>query len=123
MQIVTGTNCRGKEDETKNKSICVHSINSAFSSCESNTILKTVIRIHYDTGLENSLYLRGDNDPLSWNKGLSLHTISSDVWKLDPERYSTETIQFNPLINDKTWSSGGNDQVIAGETVDIYPSF
>lgn len=52
-----------------------------------------------------------------------MHNISSDVWELDLERYSNETIEFKPLINDKTWSSGGNYRVTAGETVDIYPSF
>lgn len=52
-----------------------------------------------------------------------MNNISSDARELDLERYSTETIQFKSLINDKTWSSGGNDKVTTGETVDIYPSF
>ena len=34
-----------------------------------------------------------------------------------------QTFQFKPLIDDATWSSGGNFTGTGGSTIDIYPTF
>jgi len=85
---------------------------------------KTTIRVHYDVGYGNRMTLRGDSYPLSWDAGVSMTNVSSDIWEYTIERYTnSEKIEFKPLINDTTWSSGNNYTVTAGSTVDIYPSF
>ncbi|MDK2808963.1 MAG: cyclomaltodextrin glucanotransferase [Clostridiales bacterium] len=84
----------------------------------------TTIRVHYDVGLGNTMYLRGDSYPLWWNTGRSMLNVSSDVWVYEIERYDAgETFEFKPLINDTTWSSGNNYTGVGGQTIDIYPTF
>ena len=84
----------------------------------------TTIRVHYDTGLGNTMYLRGADYPLSWNSGKAMLNIGPDTWVYEVERYDEgETFEFKPLINDQQWSSGQNFSVVGGSTVDIYPNF
>lgn len=84
----------------------------------------TTIRVHYDVGLGNTMYLRGGSYPLWWDKGRSMLNISSDVWVYEIERYAAgEVFEFKPLINDTTWSSGNNFIGVGGQTIDIYPNF
>jgi glycosidase len=84
----------------------------------------TTIRVHYDTGLGNTMYLRGNGYPMSWNSGKAMLNISSDVWVYEIERYDEgEQFEFKPLINDTNWSSGNNYIGVGGDTIDIYPSF
>lgn len=85
---------------------------------------KTIIRVHYDAGLGNSIYLRGSDYPLSWSEGVEMRNISSDVWEFTIERYEAGTqVEFKPLLNDTTWASGNNFTVTTGTTIDIYPTF
>ncbi|WP_313131908.1 alpha-amylase family glycosyl hydrolase [Anaerocolumna sp.] len=84
----------------------------------------TTIRVHYDVGLGNTMYLRGGIYPLWWDKGRSMLNISSDVWVYEIERYAAgEVFEFKPLINDTTWSIGNNFIGVGGQTIDIYPNF
>ena len=84
----------------------------------------TTIRVHYDVGLGNTMYLRGSDYPLTWDSGRSMLNVSSDVWVYETERISKgESFELKPLINDTTWSSGNNYTVVGGETIDIYPNF
>jgi glycosidase len=84
----------------------------------------TTIRVHYDTGLGNSMYLRGADYPLSWSAGKPMLNLGSDLWVYEVERYEEgESFEFKPLINDQQWSSGQNFTVVGGETIDIYPHF
>lgn len=84
----------------------------------------TTIYVHYDVGLGNTMYLRGDSYPLTWDSGRSMLNVSSDVWVYEIERYEEgETFEFKPLINDETWSSGNNFVGTGGTSIDIYPSF
>lgn len=84
----------------------------------------TTIRVHYDVGLGNTMYLRGSDYPLTWDSGRSMLNVSSDVWVYETERIGKgESFELKPLINDTTWSSGNNYTVVGGETIDIYPNF
>ncbi|MCT4542861.1 MAG: alpha-amylase family glycosyl hydrolase [Vallitalea sp.] len=88
------------------------------------TPVVTKIRVHYNVGWGNYLHVRGNNYPLKWDKGRIMRNISSDVWEFEMERIPQgETVQFKPLINDGTWSTGNNYTVTGGQTVDIYPNF
>ena len=84
----------------------------------------TKIRVHYNVGNGNSMYLRGETYPLWWNQGRKMRNVSSDIWEYEIERIPAgTTVQFKPLINDTTYSTGANYTVTGGQTVDIYPSF
>lgn len=84
----------------------------------------TTIRVHYDTGYGNDMYLRGSSYPLWWDSGRKMYNVNSDTWVYEIERIPFgETIEFKPLINDTTWSSGENYVVTGGQTIDIYPNF
>lgn len=88
------------------------------------TYTKTIIRVHYDAGLGNSISLRGSEYPLTWTAGVEMRNVSSDLWEYTIERYSDGTqVEFKPLLNDETWATGNNYTVTAGTTVDIYPTF
>lgn len=84
----------------------------------------TTIRVHYDVGLGNDMYLRGGDYPLTWDSGRKMLNVSSDLWVYEIERYDAgETFEFKPLINDVTWSNGSNFIGIGGQVIDIYPGF
>ncbi|HLF43011.1 MAG TPA: alpha-amylase family glycosyl hydrolase [Acidimicrobiia bacterium] len=84
----------------------------------------TVIRVHYDAGWGNNIAIRGDTYPLDWSYGRAARNVSSNVWEWTMERIpDNETFEFKPLINDSTWSTGGNYTGTGGDAIDIYPSF
>lgn len=88
------------------------------------TPVKTTIRVHYDVGYGNNMYIRGGTYPLWWNEGRLMRNTASDCWEFEIERIpSGNTLEFKPLINDSTWSAGNNYTVTGGSTVDIYPTF
>lgn len=85
---------------------------------------KTTIRVHYDVGWGNSMYLRGNTYPLWWDQGRLMRNTASDCWEFEIERIPYgDTVEFKPLINDATWSVGNNYTVTGGSTIDIYPAF
>lgn len=84
----------------------------------------TKIRVHYNVGLGNTMYLRGDTYPLWWDTGRKMRNVAADVWEYEIERIPAgATLQFKPLINNTTWSTGSNYTVTGGQTTDIYPGF
>ncbi|WP_094545901.1 alpha-amylase family glycosyl hydrolase [Petroclostridium xylanilyticum] len=84
----------------------------------------TTIRVHYDVGWGNTMYLRGDTYPLWWDQGRKMRNVAPDIWEFEIERIPAgTTFEFKPLINDTTWSSGNNFIGVGGETIDIYPTF
>ena len=84
----------------------------------------TTIRVHYDTGYGNKMYLRGDSYPLTWGEGREMLNASSDVWTYETERIPENCeFEFKAMFNDQKWSTGMNYKGYGGKTVDIYPSF
>jgi len=84
----------------------------------------TTIRVHYDVGYGNTMYLRGNSYPLWWNEGRSMLNVGPDLWVYEIERIPEgEIFEFKPLINDSIWSSGNNFVGVGGQTIDIYPNF
>jgi len=94
---------------------------SAYSPEARNT---TKIRVHYNVGLGHSIAIRGDEYPFTWTSGRGARNVASDVWEFEVERIPDgETFQFKPLIDDVTWSTGGNFTGTGGDVIDIYPTF
>lgn len=85
--------------------------------------IQTRIIVHYDTGYGNALTIRGDTPPLSWDYGQRCENVSENVWQYIMERPSTGEIEFKILFNDKTWETGPNHCVTAGQETHIQLSF
>ncbi len=51
----------------------------------------TTIRVHYDTGYGNSMYIRGDQYPLWWDTGRGAHNESQNLWTWQSERIPAGT--------------------------------
>jgi hypothetical protein len=84
----------------------------------------TTIRVHYNVGFGNNIAIRGDEYPFSWTAGRAARNVASDIWEFEVERIPDgTTFEFKPLINDSTWSTGGNYTGTGGDVIDIYPSF
>jgi len=84
----------------------------------------TRIRVHYDVGVGNSIYIRGDTCPLSWDNGVQSTYTKGNVWIWETESLPVDSpFEFKALINDTTWSLGSNYKVSGGSTIDIYPVF
>lgn len=84
----------------------------------------TTIRVHYNAGFGNNIAIRGDTYPFSWTAGRAARNISASVWEFELERIPDGvTFEFKPLINDSTWSTGGNYTGTGGDVIDIYPTF
>ena len=84
----------------------------------------TTIRVHYNTGLANSIWIRGSQYPFWWDDGRSMRWTTGDVWVWETTNIGEGTqFEFKPLKNDTTWSQGNNFWSRGGLTVEIYPSF
>jgi predicted alpha/beta superfamily hydrolase len=82
----------------------------------------SIIRIHYDAGWGRRISLRGSAPPLSWSTGLEATWGQGHIWTYVWPRASG-VLEFKPLLDDRGWSVGGNYQLRAGTTVDVYPFF
>lgn len=84
----------------------------------------TTIRVHYDVGAGNNIAIRGDEYPFTWTAGRGARNIATDVWEFQVERIpSGEVFEFKPLINDVTYSVGGNYTGTGSSVIDVYPTF
>jgi predicted alpha/beta superfamily hydrolase len=82
----------------------------------------TTVRVHYDVGYGNRITIRGSRSPFTWTKGVAATWTTSNVWVYTWPSTMGD-VEIKPLINDISWSTGGNYRIRAGSTVDIYPFF
>ncbi len=82
----------------------------------------TAVRAQVDVGYGNALFIRGEGDGLSWQKGAPLECTapSTWVWKTETVR---ERLVFKLLLNDSVWAQGEDLSLPAGESVDVFPKF
>ena len=75
-----------------------------------------------DVGFGNSVYVRGDQPYLHWEKGIPLGCIASDRWEIvltGVER----PFQFKFLRNNECWCEGENYTASPGDTITPSPVF
>ncbi len=82
----------------------------------------TVVEANIDVGFGNTVFIRGEGDGLSWDKGRALRCIEGASWVWSTDR-AKDTIVFKLLLNDMVWAKGEDLRVEAGNTVKIVPSF
>ncbi|MBO2448816.1 alpha amylase C-terminal domain-containing protein [Actinomadura barringtoniae] len=84
----------------------------------------TTVYVHKDVGWGNRITIRGSVAPLSWSTGKDCVNQSAALWKCTIDGIPSGTsLEYKPLINDTTWSTGANFTTTAGQTTDIYPTF
>ena len=79
------------------------------------------IEAKIDVGFGNRLYLRGQGEGLSWDRGTPLECVDSQTWRLIVA--SKDRLQFKLLINDSVWAKGEDVVVAPGKRVELVPAF
>lgn len=82
----------------------------------------TSVQARIDVGYGNALYIRGQGDGLSWDKGAPLVCADSASWVWSTEKADGK-IEFKLLLNDEIWAQGENLVVTPGETIETTPTF
>ncbi len=79
------------------------------------------IEAKIDVGFGNRLFLRGQGEGLSWDRGTPLECVDSKTWRLIVP--SKDKLQFKLLINDSVWAKGEDVVVPPGKRVELAPAF
>jgi predicted alpha/beta superfamily hydrolase len=66
--------------------------------------------------------LRGSVVPLNWERGVTFTRASSDTWEWSTDALS-QSLEWKPLLDDRTWSRGPNYRAAPGTTVEVFPHF
>jgi len=82
----------------------------------------TTIEANVDVGFGNRLFIRGQGDGLSWEKGLPLTCQEASRWVWSSE-HARGQVMFKLLLNDERWAQGEDVKVEAGETIEVVPVF
>jgi hypothetical protein len=83
---------------------------------------KTVIKVNYDVGFPNVLYMRGNGGNLNWERGVPLTNVKADEWVWETDLDFTEG-EFKVLINDIQFESGENHPLKSGANISYSPQF
>lgn len=89
---------------------------------ETKATSKTRITVRYNTGFNNSLYIRGSGANLNWNKGVELKNVNADTWVWETSS-KFDRCEFKILLNDSLYENGPNQQVTAGKQLEHTPRF
>jgi hypothetical protein len=84
--------------------------------------VQTTITARVDVGFGNALFLRGEGAGLSWEKGLPMECVQSDLWRIVLAE-SARAYTFKFLINDNIWSAGPDFTAACGTSVTLTPEF
>lgn len=84
--------------------------------------VQTTITARIDVGFGNALFLRGEGPGLSWEKGLPMECVQSDLWRIVLAE-SARAYTFKFLINDTIWSAGPDFTAACGTSVTLTPEF
>lgn len=121
-QTTTSINPLHSANDATNQSSCC-SPNQACSTETKKTSNKTTkIKIKYDAGFLNKLYIRGKGAALSWDKGQLLKNISASEWTWETDIPFAQC-EFKILMNDEQYEIGENHQLKQGVPCEYTPIF
>jgi hypothetical protein len=89
-------------------------------SYKPGAITEVVARI--DVGLGNALFIRGQGDGLTWQKGTPLICQDASTWVWSTQQAQGKLV-FKFLLNDVTWAQGDDIVVEAGKRTEVAPRF
>jgi hypothetical protein len=79
------------------------------------------IEAKIDVGFGNNLFVRGQGEGLSWERGIPLENVDSKTWRLIVP--AKAQVQFKLLINDAVWCKGEDLVAAPGKKVEVTPAF
>lgn len=79
------------------------------------------IEAKIDVGFGNNLFVRGQGEGLSWERGIPLENVDSKTWRLTVP--AKDKVQFKLLINDTLWCKGEDLVATPGKKVQVTPAF
>jgi hypothetical protein len=82
----------------------------------------TEVHANIDVGFGNALFIRGEGDSLSWDKGVPLKCVGPDLWRWSTES-ADQRLVFKLLLNDQVWSKGADWTLDAGDQLEVVPNF
>jgi len=82
----------------------------------------TTVTAKIDVGMGNALFIRGQGDSLSWDKGAKLQCLDASTWTWSAQ-HAQGRLAFKLLINDHVWSQGDDYVVEAGSKCEVVPVF
>ncbi len=82
----------------------------------------TTIAAKIDVGFGNTITLRGEGPGLSWDAGLLMTNLGSDLWEVQLGE-SARPFIFKFLVNDLSWSTGPDYVLESGGSVLLKPTF
>lgn len=82
----------------------------------------TSVEAKIDVGFGNALFIRGQGQGLSWDKGLPLNSVDAMTWKWST-REAKDRLSFKLLVNDQVWAKGDDVVVEAGNSIQLTPGF
>jgi len=104
------------------KAVTTTANNKKTSSLKTTTQKTSVVKVKYDTGFNNQLYIRGEGAGLSWEKGLAMTNSGSTDWMWETkDKFSN--CSFKVLINDETFENGENHNLQYGSNTQVIPNF
>jgi len=83
---------------------------------------QTSVLARVDVGFGNNLYIRGEGDGLSWDRGAMMENLSPYEWAFRTHD-APHGLTFKFLINDEEWAEGENLTVPSGGTSISSPTF
>ena len=82
----------------------------------------TVVEARINVGIGNALFIRGQGDGLSWDKGQPLNCVDPSTWVWSTT-HAQEKVVFKLLLNDQIWAEGEDVVVEAGQRIQLAPGF
>jgi hypothetical protein len=82
----------------------------------------TEVKAKVDVGGGNALFIRGQGEGLSWDKGRPLVCTDRSTWVWSTRRAGTGVV-FKLLLNDRIWAAGADRVVQAGQRLEVVPQF
>ena len=83
---------------------------------------RTLVEAKIDIGFGNALFIRGQGDGLSWDKGQPLNCVDASTWTWSAKRVQDKVV-FKLLLNDQIWCQGDDLVVEAGRKIAVTPGF
>jgi hypothetical protein len=84
--------------------------------------LATTVAARIDVGLGNTVFIRGQGNGLSWERGEPLHCADSSTWLWTTTNVKDKAV-FKLLLNDRVWAQGDDLTVEAGKRIEVVPVF
>lgn len=79
------------------------------------------IEAKIDVGFGNAVFVRGEGEGLSWDRGLPLECVDGSTWKWTAE--AGRAMKFKLLLNDTVWAKGDDLVAAPGQRLELAPSF